>query len=287
MISVRVNEAVQTIRQIAAQSSGSELHRSLCPRAAIILGSGLGGLTQSIEDALHIPFAEIPHFARSTAVGHRGELVLGLLAGVPVVAMAGRFHRYEGWTNEQVTFPVRVLAALGVNTLIVSNAAGGLRPHYSVGDIMVIRDHIQRMTLATSGRPAVASEPAELSPQHSLARNSNPYCDRLSKLALQAGRKGDFMVHQGTYLATLGPTYETRAEYRMMRRIGADCVGMSTVPEVLQAQQEGLNVLALSMISNVARPDAVQETTHQEVLDAGRLAEPRMSYLVNFVLHNL
>jgi purine-nucleoside phosphorylase len=284
---INVTEAINTIRRIATESSRGERFLSLPPRAAIILGSGLGGLTHSIEDALHIPFADIPHFARSTAVGHRGELVLGTLAGVPIVAMAGRFHRYEGWTNEQVTFPVRVLAALGVSTLIVSNAAGGLRPHYCVGDIMVIRDHIQRMPLATSGQPDVACGTSGIAPPCSVARNENPYCDHLATLALRAGRLGDFMVHEGTYLATLGPTYETRAEYRMMRRMGADCVGMSTVPEVLQAQQAGLNVLALSMISNVARPDAVQETTHQEVLDAGRLAEPRMSYLVNYVLSSL
>jgi purine-nucleoside phosphorylase len=244
---------------------------SLQPQFGIILGSGLGGLAADVRDGGRIPFQAIPGFAKSTAAGHRGELVFGFLQQTPVIALAGRFHRYEGWSNFQVGFPIRLLGSLGVKRLIVSNAAGGLRPHYQVGDLLVIRDHIN------------------LIPDHQqccefIPRGATPYSPRLASLALAAGRQGNIPMHEGTYLATLGPTYETRAEYRMMRRMGADCVGMSTVPEVLQAQREGIEVLALSMISNVARPDAIQETSHQEVLDAGKIAEPRMRYIVQRVL---
>lgn len=244
------------------------------PEVGLILGSGLSGIADEIENPISIPFSAIPGFATSTAHGHRGELVMGALAGKQVVAMAGRFHRYEGWTRQQVTYPVRTLAALGAGVLIVSNAAGGLSHHFRVGDIMVIRDHIHLM-------------PTEVSANRFLGRGESPYDPRLRSTALALGRRHDFVVHQGTYLATLGPTYETRAEYRMMRRMGADAVGMSTVPEVLVAQECGMRVLALSMISNVATPDAPQETTHQEVLDAGAVAGPRMSKLVHGVIRQL
>lgn len=249
------------------------------PQAALILGSGLGGLADEIESPLAIPFQDIPGFSKSTAHGHRGELVFGELAGMRVVAMAGRFHRYEGWSIEQVTFPVRILAALGSSILIVSNAAGGTRHHFHVGEIMVIRDHINLI-----GTNLI---PERSDVQTYLGRGQSPYDAQLVDQTLAIGRQFDFAVHQGTYLATLGPTYETRAEYRMMRRLGADAIGMSTVPEVLVARQCGMRVLALSMISNVAKPDAPQETTHQEVLDAGLLAAPRMSKIVNCVLREI
>ena len=188
--------------------------------------------------------------------------------------MAGRLHRYEGWSFDQITFPVRVLAACGSPVLIVSNAAGGLRHHFKVADAMVIRDHINFLPLRSSWQPF-------------RSRGENPYDPQLAQTALAISRSADIPVHQGTYLATLGPSYETRAEYRMMRRLGADAVGMSTVPEVLVAQACGLRVLALSMISNVATPDAASETTHEEVLEAGRLAGPRMSKIVREVVRSL
>ena len=254
------------------------LTSSFQPTAGIILGSGLSGLTRAITDPIRIPFGDIPNFASSTAKGHRGELVFGTLAGKPVVAMAGRFHRYEGWTFDQVTFPVEVISMLGARNLIVSNAAGGLRHHFHVGDVMLIRDHINFL-------------PARESAQPFALRGTSPYDPHMAETALRCGREHNFSVHQGTYLATLGPSYETRAEYRMMRRLGADCVGMSTVPEVLVAQRCGMRVLALSMISNVARPDAPQgsasETTHAEVLEAGRNAEPNMSRIVESVVRSL
>lgn len=244
------------------------------PVAAMILGSGLGGIAEEIEDAISVPFKDIPGFVRTTAVGHAGRMVFGRLSGQPVVAMAGRFHRYEGWSISQITFPVRVLAELGAKTLIVSNAAGGLRHHFKVADAMVIKDHINFI-------------PSRGWQQSFRLRGENPYNQRLAERALAIGRAANFTVHQGTYLATLGPTYETRAEYRMMRRLGADAVGMSTVPEVLVAAECGMQVLALSMISNVASPDAASETTHEEVLEAGALAGPRMSTIVKGVVESL
>lgn len=244
------------------------------PRVGIILGSGLGGIAERIEDPVRVPFAELPGFARSTAQGHRGEVLLGTLVGVPVLVLAGRFHLYEGWTIEQVTFPVRMMAAWGIGHLIVSNAAGGLRPRYRVGDLLVIRDMINLLP-----QPQFDQQPPVL--------HESPFDPTLGSIALRVGREHGFAIHQGTYLATLGPSYETRAEYRMMRKLGADCVGMSTVPEVLQAHLLGLRVLALSMISNIARPDAPSETTHAEVLDAGREAEPRMTLVVEAALRHL
>lgn len=248
--------------------------KGLSPHSAVILGSGLGDLASEIESGDRLPFASIPGFAKSTAAGHRGELVFGFLNKIPIIALAGRLHCYEGWTIEQVTFPVKLLAELGVRQLIVSNAAGGLRPYFHVGDLLVIRDHINW----------IPSRQHSITPLPLLTRGATPYCPKLAKSALAAGRQEGIPMHEGTYLATLGPTYETRAEYRMMRRIGADCVGMSTVPEVLQAQRQGMQVLALSMISNVARPDAGEETDHQEVLDAGKIAAPRLRAIVQQVL---
>ena len=249
------------------------------PRVAIILGSGLGNLVDYIEDAIAIDYADIPNWGTTHAAGHSGQLVFGWLDSQPVIAMAGRFHRYEGWTIEDVSFPVRVLASIGAQTLIVSNAAGGVNPRYAVGDIVVIRDHIdlmngprgRRFNFGACGPVAVSDAPI---------RGASPYDLDLCEGALATARQHRFPAHDGTYLATLGPTYETRAEYRFFRRIGADVVGMSTVPEVLQAQRIGMRVLALSMVSNLASPDAPVEATHEEVLQAGRVAEPRLRAIV-------
>lgn len=269
----RISEAVAAIRKKIGDHA---------PRAAIVLGSGLGGLAGTIQQPRSIAYDDIPHFARSTASGHRGAIVAGFFGhekSVPVVAMAGRLHCYEGWTVEQVTFPVRVLAALGVKVLILSNAAGGLNPNYRVGDMMVIRDHInfmhRRRTAADDGNGMESTNGRTL---------HGPYDPTLSAVALRAARRGDFVAWEGTYLATLGPSYETRAEYRMMRRIGADAVGMSTVPEVIAAARQGMRVLAISMISNVARPDVGVKTSHQQVLAAGQQAEPRMGQMVEAVV---
>ncbi len=250
----------------------------LVPSSAIILGSGLGGLADKIEQPTSIPYDEIPGFARSTAGGHRGQLILGHLTDhvsgkrCPVVAMAGRFHRYEGWDGRQIAFPVQLMSQLGATRLVVSNAAGGVNPKFRVGDIVVLRDHIDRINvnlgLETSSATGVP------------IRSDRVYDDALSRLAIEVSLEGRFQAWEGTYLATTGPNYETRAEYRMMRRMGADLAGMSTVPEVLVAASLGMRILGLSMVSNVANPDRPIQANHEEVLEAGRLAEVKMEAIV-------
>lgn len=248
--------------------------------AGIILGSGLGGLVNQIQSPASIGYEEIPGFVRSTAGGHQGKLVFGLLDSIPVVAMAGRFHRYEGWTNTQATFPVSVIAGLGAKTLVVSNAAGGVNPKLCVGDIMIIRDHLNWL----SGPPSQVTHQDRSAITFGGQHRGLLYDADLASLAKQAAMQNGFATPDGTYLATLGPNYETRAEYRMMRRIGVDAVGMSTVPEVLVAAANGMRVLGLSMISNVADPDRPNIADHQEVLEAGKQAAAKMESIVKSVL---
>lgn len=299
MIDCRISEATAAIRA----RIGDQI-----PHAAIILGSGLGGIASRIENPRSISFAAIPHFACSTAEGHRGEVVAGQFGEekTPVVALAGRLHRYEGWSLDQVTFPVAVLAALGAQVLIVSNAAGGLNAHFQVGDIMVLRDHINMLPCSARDRPLPSTIPPGAAQDSGASHNSGashiaqlhgyrgcgpslatPYDPELACTAIAAARRAGFAAYGGTYLATLGPNYETRAEYRMMRRIGADAVGMSTVPEVLEAGRRGMRVLALSMISNLAFPNLVQPIDHQHVLEAGQRAEPKLRQIIEEVLRTL
>ena len=267
----RIQSAVASIRNVCDQ----------IPSAGIVLGSGLGGLADRIENASVISFGEIPGFATSTAGGHRGQLILGTLAGKCVVAMAGRLHRYEGWSNDEVTFPIQVIHSLGAHALIVSNAAGGVNPKLRVGDILVIRDHINLMGGVFASIDS--SQPIGLH-RIGLHRRGDVYDHAMSVAAMSASRQNNFAAYEGTYLATLGPTYETRSEYRMMRRIGADVAGMSTVPEVLAANRLGMRVLGLSMVSNVASPDVAVVADHNEVLQAGKAAEAKMEAIVCHVL---
>jgi purine-nucleoside phosphorylase len=246
------------------------------PDVAIILGSGLGGLADKIDEPTKIDYGDLAGFAKSTAGGHRGQLLLGQLAGVPIVAMAGRFHRYEGHSNAAVEFPVHVMQRLGAKRLIVSNAAGGVNPKLSVGDIVIIRDHINLMGGGGNYRHGAW--------HYSPLRSGEVYDATMSALARRTGVDHGFDAIEGTYLATLGPTYETRSEYRMMRRMGADVAGMSTVPEVLAATSVGMKVLGLSMVANVANPDQPITTSHAEVLQAGRAAAGKMEAIVRAVL---
>ncbi|MGB7343730.1 MAG: purine-nucleoside phosphorylase [Pirellulaceae bacterium] len=246
------------------------------PIAAIILGSGLGGLADKIENPVAIAYQDIPGFAKSTAGGHRGQLILGVLANAPVVAMAGRFHRYEGWSIDDVAFPVHVMNALGAPRLIASNAAGGVNPKYRVGDIVVISDHINFMT----GISLCNNHPPHLP----LSRQDEVYDSAMAEIAMQTAVENQFTAYRGTYLATFGPTYETRAEYRMQRKLGADVAGMSTVPEVLAAIQIGMTVLGLSLVTNVANPDLSIKADHGEVLEAGRAGADKMESIVRRVL---
>lgn len=252
------------------------------PRAAIILGSGLGGLADHIEADATIPYHELPGFGSSTAIGHRGQLILGRLESVEVVAMAGRFHRYEGWSTEQIAIPVLAMRALGARTLIVSNAAGGVNPKLRVGDMVVIRDHINWL-----GHRVGLSQETSSAAMESIHRRDDLYDGELSRLAMQIAIEGRFTAYYGTYLATLGPNYETRSEYRMMRRIGADVAGMSTVPEILTAADVQMRCLGLSMVSNVANPDRAATADHDEVLEAGRTAATKLEAIVRGVLRQI
>lgn len=249
----------------------------LFPEVAIILGSGLGGLADSIEHPTKIPYSQIPHFPVPSAQGHAGNLVLGFLSGMPVVAMQGRIHRYEGFSPDEVCFPLRCMQQLGAQTLIVSNASGGVNPRYISGDLVAIDQHINFL-----GQPSQADYA-----QTTLGRNGDIYHRGLIERAHEHARRHGFALHQGTYLATLGPTYETRSEYRFFRAIGADVVGMSTVPETLCAAQLGMRVLAFSIVTNVALPDHSTSTNHLEVISWSEIAAPKLRQVVMGVLQEL
>jgi purine-nucleoside phosphorylase len=247
-------------------------------KTAVILGTGLGELADEVERPAAIRFEEIPGFSRSTALAHQGRLVCGELAGAPVMMLQGRCHLYEGYALANLTLPVRVLAALGIETLIVTNAAGGLNPDFELGDVMLIDDHINLQGIAKTH----VLDPA------ALGRVTRPYIrlyDRgLAQAADQIARLEDFPLRRGVYLAVTGPSYETRAEYRAFRRLGGDAVGMSTICEVLTAAGCGLKILGLSTITNVACPDAPKVVSAQEVVDVARLARPRVRAIVRGLL---
>jgi len=244
------------------------------PAVGIILGSGLGGVTAAIADKVSIPYDKIPHFARSTAHGHSGQLVCGMLEGVPVVVMEGRQHAYEGYPLSQITFPVRVLKRLGAGRLVVTNACGGLNPTYRTGDLMVIDDHINLL----NGNPLIGINDERLGPR--FPDMSAPYTPNLVDEALEVARRDNFVAHRGVYVAVTGPNLETRAEYRFLRGIGADVVGMSTVPEVIVAVHSGLEVLGISVITDMCLPDALEVATVEKILAVARSAEPKLRALV-------
>ena len=256
------------------------------PRAAIILGTGLGSLAEHIAIEAEWSYRDLPHFARSTADGHRGRLLAGRLANVPILAMDGRFHPYEGYSFSQITFPVRVFAELGTSFLIVSNASGGLNPTLRSGDILLIDDHINLMGTAGSC-PAECRKPMadDRPPDPAFQRPQLPFYDeRLRLLAQQIAAEEQIALRRGTYIAMLGPNYETRAEYRWLRTLG-DVVGMSTVPEVTVAREVGLPAIAFSMVTNVFRPDDVQQTTSDEVIAAASNSEPNLRRIVTRLLN--
>ena len=240
----------------------------------IILGSGLGGVTASIADPVVIPYAEIPHFAASTAPEHAGRLVCGRLEGVPVVVMEGRMHAYEGYPLGQITLPVRVLKHLGASLLIVTNACGGLNPQFRTGDLMVIDDHINLM----NDNPLVGINDERLGPR--FPDMSAPYTPALIDAALAVARREDFVAHRGVYVAVTGPNLETRAEYRFLRGIGADVVGMSTVPEVIVAVHAGLKVLGVSVVTDMCLADALEAATLEKIIAVARGAEPKLRAIV-------
>lgn len=251
------------------------------PRAAVILGSGLGTLADQIECDVSLGYEEIPHFAKTTAIGHEGRLVCGELEGVPLVAFQGRFHLYEGHPATQAALPVRLARALGAEVLIVSNAAGGVNPRYRVGDLMLIEDHINLMF----DNPLIGVNDETLGPR--FPDMSEPYDAPLMQVALEVARRENFSLHRGVYMALLGPTYETRSEYRLARTLGADVVGMSTVPEVLAAVHAGMRVLGVSTVTNVGSPDAPTGTSGHDVIGAALAVSQNLTKIVRAALRSL
>lgn len=290
------SEAVDLKQRIQAAVSMISEARLLQPQVAIILGSGLGRLGDDVQHATCIPYNTISHFKVPHAVGHAGQLILGYLAGVPVVVMQGRYHRYEGHSDQCVAFPVQVMAALGARTLIVTNAAGGLNPRYLPGDLMLVDQHINGLWPRPTHQTANASAAIAMGcNDHKTTMPASPvgrylpvvYDAGLLDQAARIARQCDVNLQRGTYVATLGPTYETRSEYRMFRWMGGDAVGMSTVPEVMAARQSGLRVLAMSVITNVACTDQAHGTSHDEVVQRGREIEPKLRRLVRLMLEEM
>ncbi|RCS46314.1 purine-nucleoside phosphorylase [Bremerella cremea] len=248
------------------------------PKAGIILGTGLGGLVEEIEEEASFEYSEIPHFPASTATSHRGRLVCGTLCGVPVVAMEGRFHMYEGYSLKQITLPVRVMKALGAELLLCSNAAGGMNPFHNCGDIVLIDDHINLM----GDNPLIGINDDRLGPR--FPDMCAPYDQELIDKALEIARKEDIVAHRGVFVAVAGPNLETRAEYRFLRAIGADLVGMSTVPEVIVAVHCGLKTVGLSIVTDLCLPDALKPADVAEIIAIANKAEPKLRTLVKGVL---
>ncbi|MFP6650440.1 MAG: purine-nucleoside phosphorylase [Pirellulaceae bacterium] len=248
------------------------------PHAGIILGTGLGSLVEQIEVEASFDYGEIPHFPQSTAISHAGRLLCGTLEGLPVVVMEGRMHMYEGYPLKQITLPVRVMKALGADLLVVSNACGGLNPDYQCGDIMVIDDQINLM----GDNPLIGVNDDRLGPR--FPDMCEPYDQHLVERALEvAGREG-ITAHKGVYVAVAGPNLETRAEYRFLRTIGADVVGMSTVPEVLVAVHSGMRSVGFSIITDMCLPDELTPADVSEIIAVANEAEPRLRTLVLGVL---
>jgi purine-nucleoside phosphorylase len=256
-------------------------HTDERPEYLVILGTGLGKLAEEIDVADSISYADIPHFPESTVESHAGQLLFGTLSGKKVVAMQGRFHYYEGYSMQQIAFPLRVLHALSAQTLIVSNSCGGMNPNYAKGDIMLINDHINML----GDNPLIGPNDDELGPR--FPDMSEPYTRELIEVAEQVALGEGIKMHQGVYLALSGPTLETKAEYRFLRQIGADVVGMSTVPEVIAAVHMDMDVLGISAITDECFPDALEEVSIEDVLEAAGIAEPKMAKVVLGVLKRL
>lgn len=254
---------------------------SFQPEVGIILGTGLGGLVDSIKVKHVIPYAEIPHFRLSTVEGHTGKLIFGELSGKYVVVMQGRFHYYEGYTLQEVTYPVRIMKFLGVHKLFVSNASGGMNPDYEVGDLMILNDHINFF----GGNPLIGKNIPEFGPR--FPDMSDVYDKELIKRVKAIASKNKIKVHEGVYLGLSGPTFETPAEYRMLRIWGADAVGMSTVPEIIVAKHMDITCFAISIITDLGIPGKIEKITHDEVQRVAGIAEKKMTLLFKELLKTL
>jgi purine-nucleoside phosphorylase len=251
------------------------------PEVGIILGSGLGSLAEKLEQPEYVSYSKIPGFAKSTAPGHKGRLAFGLIAGKKVVCMQGRFHFYEGWAMRDIVYPVRVMKMLGIKTLIVTNAAGGVNTSFHVGDLMLISDHIN--LLGTN--PLIGPNADEFGPR--FCDMSKAYTPALRELAKKAAEKCGLALREGVYIACTGPSYETPAEIRAFRTLGADAVGMSTVPEVITASHCGLPVLAISLITNMASGVLDRPLSGEEVIEIGNKKADELQSLVKEIVHGL
>ena len=265
---------LETVDFLKSKTNGFE------PEVGIVLGSGLGGLTDVIENQIAIPYSEIVNFPVSTVKGHKGKLIFGTLNGRKVVAMQGRFHYYEGYSTAEVTFPIRVFKFLGIRLLVLSNASGGINPNFNVSDIMFITDHINLLP-----NPLIGNNDERIGtrfPDMSEAYNKN-----LLALADKVADELNIYVQHGVYVGDTGPSYETPAEYKYYRAIGGDCVGMSTVPEVIVAHHCGLPVFAVSVITDLGGMDVAEKVTHELVLNAANIAEPKMTAILREMLNRL
>jgi purine-nucleoside phosphorylase len=244
------------------------------PEVGIILGTGLGGLVDEIEIVDSISYTDIPHFPVSTVEGHKGRLIFGTIGGVPVMAMQGRFHFYEGYSMEMVTYPVRVMKLFGVESLFVSNASGGMNPDFEIGDIMVINDHINMF----SANPLIGKNYDELGPR--FPDMSETYDKGLIEKAFEIGERLNIKLQQGVYLGTTGPTLETPAEYKMFHILGGDTVGMSTVPEIIVAHHMDMKCFGISIITDLGVPGKIVEISHEEIQLVAAAAEPKMTRII-------
>ena len=269
-----LEKILETVDFIKSKTNGFE------PEVGIVLGSGLGGLVNVIDTQYSISYKDIPNFPISTVAGHQGKLILGTLSGRKVVAMQGRFHYYEGYSTKEVTFPIRVLKYLGIKLLVLSNASGGVNPDFRVSDIMFITDHINLLP-----NPLIGKNDDRIGtrfPELSEAYNKN-----VLAMADKIAHELKIQVQHGVYVGDTGPTYETPAEYNYYRIIGGDCVGMSTVPEVIVARHCGLPVFAMSIITDLGGKDIAVQVTHEEVINAANVAEPKMTAILKELLKRL
>ncbi len=267
--------------QVKEASKAIRRHTRLKPEVAIILGTGLGALAEDIKQAVAVPYREIPHFPLSTVETHAGRLLLGTLMGRRVVAMQGRFHCYEGYDYRQITFPVRVMRDLGAKTLMVFSACGGINRNYYPGELVLLSDHINLL----SGNPLIGKNDERLGPRYPDMYNA--YDDKLQGLAQNIAREQKILLHRGVYAALTGPNLETAAEYRFLQTMGADCVGMSTVPEVIVARHAGMRVLGISVVTDRCVPDQLGPADISAIIQAAVQAEPMLTRLVKEIVRRI
>ncbi|RMF62018.1 MAG: purine-nucleoside phosphorylase [Calditrichaeota bacterium] len=267
----KIEEAVAYIRQ----------HTQMKPGVGVVLGTGLGDLVKEIEQEVALSYQDIPHFPVSTVESHAGKLIFGTISGKEVVAMQGRFHYYEGYSMKQITFPIRVMKFLGVNTLLISNACGGMNPLYRKGDLMIMEDHINLL----GDNPLIGVNDEELGPR--FPDMSEPYSHRLIEMVEEIALEEKIKVQRGVYVAVPGPNLETRAEYRFLRTIGADVVGMSTVPEVIVARHMNMEVCGISVITDECFPDALEPVNVADIIATANKAQPKLTILMKRLIERL